>query len=445
MVTESLTRPTTVGALACQRNSFLFNGFKTTVISCEPVKGKPKDPVKYLVELHDTILFPEGGGQPSDSGYLKCSNDRIPVSYVSRVGLHAKHHVGQYIDPGTTVEVEVDQSKRVDYMQQHTGQHLLSAILESEPYKLDTLSWSMGGVISAKKPTLEINDYFNYIELPRKLTSQEIEQVSHKVNELISINPQQISVIERTPEAHGDVQTSKIPDDYDLEKGVLRTIHIGEIDSNPCCGTHLQRTNQIGSILISPNQTNIRGSNSRLYFMCGNRVVNYGMAVNKLVGTAKSSLSCLESEIPEKIDRQRDLIQKSSKREQFWIKELASYESDRLLAKVKEAGKAFLLKDEYGTLEFLLQVFKEFTNKLGKTPNEYQLVLCGREKSTESGSVLIVSESGEKISTIAASLSGVVPTLKGGGGKKGGKWQGKIVKFTENDWKSVKNYLETEF
>ncbi|GAV56041.1 hypothetical protein ZYGR_0AZ02130 [Zygosaccharomyces rouxii] len=445
MVTASLTKPTTVGALACQRNSFLFNGFKTNVISCEPVKGRPKDPVKFLVELQDTILFPEGGGQPSDSGCLKCSNDDIPVFYVSRAGLHAKHHVGQRIEPGTIVEVEIDESKRVDYMQQHTGQHLLSAILESEPYKLDTLSWSMGGVLSAKKPTLEINDYFNYIELPRKLTGQEIEQLSHKVNELISINPQPISVVERTPETHGDVETSKIPDDYDLEKGILRTVHIGEIDSNPCCGTHLKKTSQIGSILISPNQTNVRGSNSRLYFMCGNRVVNYGMAVNKLIGTAKNMLSCLESEIPQKVERQRDLIQKSSKREQFWIKELASYESDKLLAKVKEDGKAFLLKDEYGTLEFLLQVFKEFTNKIGDNLDEYQLVLCGREKVTESGSVLIISESGDKISSVAASLSNMIPTLKGGGSKKGGKWQGKVVKFTENNWNSVKHYLETEF
>lgn len=445
MVTESLAKPTTVGALACQRNSFLFNGFKTTVISCEPTKGKSKDPVKFLVELQDTILFPEGGGQPSDTGSLKNSNDIIPVFYVSRVGLHAKHHVGQYIEPGTTVEVEVDQTKRFDYMQQHTGQHLLSAILESEPYKLDTPSWSMGGVLSAKKPTLEASDYFNYVEIPRKLSPQEIEQVSRKVNELTTINVQKITVVEETPDNHENVETSKIPADYDLEKGVLRTINIGEIDSNPCCGTHLQSTSQIGPILISPNQTSVRGSNSRLYFMCGNRVINYGMAANKLIGTTKSMLSCLESEIPSKIERQKDVIQKANKREQFWTKELASYESDKLVAKLKEQGKAFLLMDEYGTLEFLLQVFRESTNRLGDDLKEYQLVLCGREKATESGSLLIGSESGDKISNIATSLTSLVPTLKGGGGKKGGKWQGKIVKFTSADWKSVKNYLETQF
>lgn len=445
MVTETLMKPTTVGALACQRNSFVFDGFKTTVLSCEPTKGKPKDSGKFLVELQDTILFPEGGGQPSDSGHLQVSDEHIPVFYVSRDGLHAKHHVGQHVDPGTTVEVKVDKSKRIDYMQQHTGQHLLSAILESEPYKLDTLSWSMGGVASTKKPTLEINDYFNYIELPRKLELQEIEEVSRKVNDFISINPHPISVVERTADAQSDVETSKIPDDYDLEKGVLRTIHIGEIDSNPCCGTHLQKTNQIGSILISPNQTNVRGSNSRLYFMCGNRVINYSMAANKLISTTKIQLSCLESEIPEKIDRQRDVIQRSTKREQYWIKEVASYESERLIQRLKSSGKAFLLQDQFGTLEFLLQVFKEINNKIvQENIKEYLLVLCGREKSIESGSLLIVSESGEKISSTAEKLTGLVTSLKGGGGKKGGKWQGKIVSFTEKDWKSTKGLLESE-
>ncbi|AQZ14346.1 YNL040W [Zygosaccharomyces parabailii] len=444
MSSVTIMKPTVVGALACQRNSFLFGGFKTEVISCEPAKGKPKDSARFLVELQDTILFPEGGGQPSDSGALKCSDKSISVSHVSRSGLHAKHHVGQFIDPGTQVEVVVDEVKRLDYMQQHTGQHLLSAILEND-YKLDTLSWSMGGVISDKKPTLEVSDYFNYIELPRKLTSDEINEVSTKVNEYISMRPQSISVVERTADSHGNVETSKIPEDYDLEKGILRTIHIGSLDANPCCGTHLKSTNQVGSILISPNQTTARGSNARLYFMCGNRVLLYGMTASKLLAVARSSLSCSEAEIPEKIDRQKDIIQKANKREQFWIKELAVYKAAEVKESIEKSKKAYVLLDEFGTLDFLLQVFKEFTNKYKNNFSDYQLVLCGREKMSESGSMLIISESGDKISSIADKLGTILPTLKGGGGKKGGKWQGKIVKFTNSEWKAVENYLEQDF
>lgn len=150
--------PARVGALACQRNSFLFDGFKTLVVSCEPIKNKKDKIEDYEIELQDTILFPEGGGQPSDSGSLKIVEgngdssliEKISVSHVSRTGLHAKHHVNEYIEPGTTVEVAVDGERRMDYMQQHTGQHLLSAILERN-YKVDTVSWSMGGIITKKK------------------------------------------------------------------------------------------------------------------------------------------------------------------------------------------------------------------------------------------------------------------------------------------------------
>ena len=55
-------KPTVVGALACQRDSFLFKGFETEVVSCN--ENKSKDKPKYEIELKDTILFPEGGGQP---------------------------------------------------------------------------------------------------------------------------------------------------------------------------------------------------------------------------------------------------------------------------------------------------------------------------------------------------------------------------------------------
>lgn len=90
--------PVKVGALACQRNSFLFDGFKTLVVSCEPTKNKKGEIEGYEIELQDTILFPEGGGQPSDSGFLKIVEgnrnsskiEKILVSHVSRFGLHCK-------------------------------------------------------------------------------------------------------------------------------------------------------------------------------------------------------------------------------------------------------------------------------------------------------------------------------------------------------------------
>lgn len=447
--------PVKVGALACQRNSFLFDGFKTLVVSCEPTKNKKGEIEGYEIELQDTILFPEGGGQPSDSGFLKIVEgnrnsskiEKILVSHVSRFGLHAKHHVNDYIEPGTTVEVAVDEQKRMDYMQQHTGQHLLSAILERN-YKVDTVSWSMGGIITKKKPVLEPSDYFNYIELNRKLTLDEITNVSDEINQLIINFPQEIIVEERIGEETVDeVSTSKIPDDYDLSKGVLRTIHIGDIDSNPCCGTHLKCTSQIGSILILSNQSAVRGSNSRLYFMCGKRVSLYAKSVNKILLDSKNLLSCSETQISEKITRQTRQIQQLNKREQYWIKRLARTASEELMNTLKASGKkrAYFMEEEYGTLELLLQIHKEVSNFLKDDTEGYEIILCGYERQTNTGSLLILSESGEKIANLAANLGSILQNLKGGGGKKGGKWQGKITSISNAEFAALSDYLSHDF
>ncbi|CCC67282.1 hypothetical protein NCAS_0A07240 [Naumovozyma castellii] len=450
-----MTKATTsvvVGQLACQKDSFCLDNFQTTVISCKELKGTP---TKYEVELQDTILFPEGGGQPSDTGTITIvsSGDIIPVKYVYRVGLHANHMVSQYIEPGTKVDLTVDSEKRIDYMQQHTGQHLLSALLESQ-YALNTLSWSMGGVPKEKNGIaieLEPSDYFNYIELSRKLTEEEIKNVTTLMRKYIVLDPQVITVKERNPQetVTDDASFSKIPEDYDMTNGVIRTIHIGNLDSNPCCGTHLNSTATIGGILISRNQTSVRGTNSRLYFMCGNRIAQYGEFANDTLLKLKSSFSCGETQIMEKVEQQKEQLQKSNKRERFWIKELAILEAKKILLNLKDIkGRTYLLKDEFGTLEYLLAIFKELSSVLKEEQNnykEYLIVLCGRETQTKTGPLMIISESGEKINEVSTKLSSMIETLKGGGGKKGGKWQGKISSFSNNDWDSLAHYLNTDY
>lgn len=116
--------------------------------------------MKYGVEFEDTVLFPEGGGQPFDKGTITILNNgasseskTVEVNAILRDKLKAVHIVDEPLEPGTQVKLQVDWDRRLDIMQQHTGQHLLSAVFDT--LKLDTLSWSMGDVI-------------NYIELPEK-------------------------------------------------------------------------------------------------------------------------------------------------------------------------------------------------------------------------------------------------------------------------------------
>ena len=179
--------------------------------------------------------------------------------------------------------------------------------------------------------------------------------------------------------------------------------------------------------------------------MCGNRVRDYAQQTNEIISTVKSLLSCNESSIDEKITKLKEQVHQSGKREQFWIKELASYETAKIMNSLNKNGKAYLLKDEFGSLEFLLQVFKELSPQLKIFDKPYQIVLCGREgvqTGNPVGSLIILSESGETIANISKKLSALLANMKGGGGKNGGKWQGKITKFTDIEWEALTIHLE---
>ncbi|GMC22694.1 unnamed protein product [Saccharomyces cerevisiae] len=114
---------------------------------------------------------------------------------------------------------------------------------------------------------------------------------------------------------------------------------------------------------------------------------------------------------------------------------------------LKASGKkrAYFMEEEYGTLELLLQIHKEVSNFLKDDTEGYEIILCGYERQTNTGSLLILSESGEKIANLAANLGSILQNLKGGGGKKGGKWQGKITSISNAEFAALSDYLSHDF
>jgi len=99
-------------------------------------------------------------------------------------------------------------------MQQHTGQHLLSAILDTDD-DLKTLGWGMGS-----------QGEMNYVELPRTPSQEVIQETQRKCNEIIQQN------LQITVEISDDARATKLPGDYDQENGVVRVIKIDNLDAN---------------------------------------------------------------------------------------------------------------------------------------------------------------------------------------------------------------------
>lgn len=144
----------------------------------------------WEVELDDTVVFPEGGGQPWDTGrmFLRDANGAehaFAIESCIRRKLDAVHVVRVPDDSpiafdslvGAEATVEVAWERRMDHMITHTAQHLLSAVLDTRG--LPTLSWGMG-----QHPTTEAP----YVELPRGLTWAEVAEVEKECNELIQKN-----------------------------------------------------------------------------------------------------------------------------------------------------------------------------------------------------------------------------------------------------------------
>ncbi|KAJ8937398.1 hypothetical protein NQ314_011884 [Rhamnusium bicolor] len=218
----------------CQENSFLKE-FTTKVLSCEEVKqniiiinGKKEKVEGYEVILEDTIIFPEGGGQPCDHGYL----NEIPVKHVVRKQDTALHYVNQSFNIGDSVKQTVDWQRRFDHMQQHSGQHLITAIIDRE-FKFPTLSWWLGEEVS-------------YVELVKVYTKDTPEEQ-----------------LKEARSARG------LPVDH---KGDIRVIIIEDVESNMCCGTHVQNLSQLQVIKLLRAEKN--KNKTLLYFLVGNRVIN---------------------------------------------------------------------------------------------------------------------------------------------------------------------------
>lgn len=138
----------------------------------------------------------------------------IPIRFVQRQGLRCVYHSPAPLVPGTKVRQEIDHDRRWYHMQQHTGQHLLSAIMDRYD-DLKTIGWGIG---QGGSPS--------YVDLPRKPSAEEIQDIQRKCNEVIRNN---LSITVATP---ANAATHKLPGDYDKDRGLVRVVSIGDLDHN---------------------------------------------------------------------------------------------------------------------------------------------------------------------------------------------------------------------
>ncbi|RCH78080.1 Alanyl-tRNA editing protein Aarsd1, partial [Rhizopus stolonifer] len=377
-----------VGGLHCQIDTFARE-FSTKCIACSE---KPNKKGFYEVKLHDTILFPEGGGQPCDTGYI----DNIKVYDVQRHTLAHVHYTKDPVPVGP-VQIRLDWERRWDHMQQHSGQHLFSAVLEQAPYNLETASWNLG----EKKC---------YIELPTStnksttITPELLQDVEKIVNQLIVKNT---PIITHTEHAHQvDERPESLPEDY-VGGGIIRTIEIEHLDKNPCCGTHLLALGQLQCFKILYTE-NVRGGNTRIFFLFGQRVLDTLGSYYSTSRQLTSMLSVAPEQFVENVQKIQHQSKEHLKRAKRLLESLAAYTVKDVKQKLEDKSWAVVYRED-ADMEFLGFVANGIRDQLLLEGTQKVVVLAAGEKKT-GGPIIVTGGTAEIVQQVGKV---VMKTLSG--------------------------------
>jgi len=279
-----------------------------------------------LVYLDRTAFYPTSGGQPHDIGRLA----DIDVVDVVDEGDRIAHRLTAPL-PDVRVAGRIDWPRRFDHMQQHTGQHLLSAVL-AELYRFATISVHFG----ADTSTLDLDT--------AAITPDQVRAAERRVNAVVTENRPVTVAFEDAATAAG----LRKPSD---REGPVRIVTIGDLDRSACGGTHVRATGEIGPILIGKVER-VRKS-VRLEFLCGQRAVGRARADHDLIAHLATLFSAAPGELPALIESLRSELKSSSAARREVERELDGLRARELYAAATPdaAGVRWIVLRDGGTTE----------------------------------------------------------------------------------------------
>jgi alanyl-tRNA synthetase len=228
--------------------------------------------------LDRTAFYPSSGGQPFDTGTI----DGVPVIDVIDQEDGTILHVVEAPVGAGPVHGRVDRDRRFDHMQQHTGQHVLSAVFDRVA-QAPTASFHLGSEAST-------------IDLTREVSPQEIERAEQEANRVVwADRPVTIRFAEADEAARLPLRREP------GRQGMLRLVEIEGCDLSACGGTHVSRTGAIGMIAVGSTER-FRGG-TRVEFFCGSRALRSVRQLRAIISACTRTLSVAPADLPEGIER----------------------------------------------------------------------------------------------------------------------------------------------
>ena len=261
-------------------------------------------PDRQRIYLDRTAFYPTSGGQPFDIGQL----GGLDVIEVIDEGDRIAHVLSDRLSE-SEVDGRIERGRRFDHMQQHTGQHLLSAVLV-EMFGAPTVSFHLG----AEACTIDVTG---------ALEPEQLREAERRANQIVFENrPVSISFQHSSEDLGLRKPTER--------EGQVRIISIQDLDRSACGGTHVRATGEIGPILLR-KLDRIRG-NLRIEFVCGGRAIARSRADFEALSKIARVFSASIDDAPAMVEAQREKLQASDKAARRLATELAQASGRALYA-----------------------------------------------------------------------------------------------------------------
>jgi alanyl-tRNA synthetase len=284
-------------------DSYLIE-FESRVLACAPRDGR------FEVSLASTAFYPTGGGQPNDLGTL---GGRAVLDVIDHEAAGVVHVVDGPLEPGALVKGVIDWPRRFDHMQQHSGQHMLSAAFESISHAR-TESFHLGAASST-------------IDLDKVLPPSEIAAAEDEANRIVW-QDREVRLLFAAAEDAAALDLRK----ESGREGTLRLIEVKDFDRSACGGTHVARTGVIGIIAIVASEKFKGGT--RVEFLCGNRALARIREWRDVFSATSRVLSVLPSGLAAGIER----LQGENKALGRTVREMQAQLAEHVAGELVEAG-----------------------------------------------------------------------------------------------------------
>jgi alanyl-tRNA synthetase len=390
-------------------DSFLYD-FNARVLDSLERDGR------HAVVLDQTAFYPTSGGQVYDTGQLVLEDRQVPVTEVTEDDDgRILHFTSEPLSQGSAVSGAIDGARRRDHMQQHSGQHVLSAAFV-RLLDAPTVSFHMG----AESCTIDL--------AVKSLKPSQIGQVEELANQIVT-DDRPVAIRFVSLDEARQLNLRKLPP---KQTGELRLIDIHDFDLTACGGTHVRSTGQIGAILVRKTENVKQGV--RVEFVCGRRAVAAARQDYTTLTEAAALFSTHIRELPQQISKSMQESRAAEKAAHKLLEELAELTAQQLLTEAAGSPRMIVRVLPERDLPFIKLLAQKLT---ADQPDVIALLASGAGQPA----VVFAQSRGLK-SNMGQQLKDMMAKLGGRGGGSADMAQGGLP-AAATDWAAIETALRS--